>query len=96
MSNHKLITNAITAVLALGMTTVASSAAEAISTRAGEIPNMEKCYGVTKAGLNDCSTRAHHCSGESKIDGDREAWILVPEGLCRRLVGGSTTPPLKR
>lgn len=52
---------------------------------------MEKCYGVAKAGKNDCATGAHSCAGNSKADG--EGWLNAPKGLCDKLVGGSTTAP---
>ena len=52
----------------------------------------EKCYGVAKAGKNDCaSTGNNSCGGTSKRDGDKKAWIFVPEGYCQRIVGGSKT-----
>lgn len=51
---------------------------------------MEKCYGVAKAGKNDCATAAHSCAGNSKTDG--EAWLNTPKGLCDKIVGGSTKP----
>ncbi|MGH1375229.1 MAG: BufA1 family periplasmic bufferin-type metallophore [Alphaproteobacteria bacterium] len=55
---------------------------------------MEKCYGVVKAGKNDCASKAnkHSCSGQSKIDGDPNEWIKIPQGLCEKLVNGSTEP----
>ena len=53
----------------------------------------EKCYGIAKAGKNDCaSTGNTSCGGTSKINGDPKAWIYVPEGYCERIVGGSKTP----
>lgn len=53
----------------------------------------EKCYGIAKAGKNDCaSTGNNSCGGTSKISGDPKAWIYVPEGYCERIVGGSKTP----
>ena len=52
----------------------------------------EKCYGVAKAGKNDCaSTGNNSCGGTSKRDADKKAWIFVPEGYCQRIVGGSKT-----
>jgi uncharacterized membrane protein len=52
----------------------------------------EKCYGIAKAGKNDCaSTGNNSCGGTSKLDGDPKAWIYVPEGYCDRIVGGSKT-----
>ena len=52
----------------------------------------EKCYGIAKAGSNDCaSTGNNSCGGTSKRNGDTKAWIFVPEGYCERIVGGSKT-----
>jgi uncharacterized membrane protein len=53
----------------------------------------EKCYGIAKAGKNDCaSTGNNSCGGSSKLDRDPKAWIYVPEGYCDRIVGASKTP----
>ena len=51
---------------------------------------FEKCYGVAKAGQNDCGDKLgiHSCAGQSKKDSDPNEWILVPKGLCERLTGG--------
>ena len=52
----------------------------------------EKCYGIAKAGRNDCaSTGNNSCGGTSKRNGDTKAWIFVPEGYCERIVAGSKT-----
>jgi uncharacterized membrane protein len=51
----------------------------------------EKCYGVAKAGKNECATGAHSCQGLSKKDADGKEWLKVPKGTCERLVGGSLT-----
>lgn len=54
-------------------------------------PKMEKCYGVVKAGKNDCSSAkkgAHSCAGGAEKDGDKDEWILLPSGTCERLVSG--------
>ena len=53
--------------------------------------NMEKCYGVAKAGKNDCQTAKSSCAGTSKTDAQNDAWISVPKGVCDKLVGGKTT-----
>ena len=53
----------------------------------------EKCYGIAKAGKNDCAATGNNsCGGTSKINSDPKAWIYVPEGYCERIVGGSKTP----
>jgi uncharacterized membrane protein len=49
----------------------------------------ERCYGVAKAGKNDCQTANSSCAGTSKRDGQGDAWIYVPAGTCDRIVGGS-------
>ncbi len=59
-----------------------------------EMPSFkaEKCYGIAKAGANDCaSTGNNSCGGSSKRAGDAKAWLFVPEGYCERIVGGSKT-----
>jgi uncharacterized membrane protein len=52
---------------------------------------FEKCYGVAKAGQNDCYTSTHACGHVSKVDGDPASWMYVPAGTCQRIVGGSLT-----
>lgn len=53
----------------------------------------EKCYGIARAGKNDCaSTGSSSCAGTSKIDGDPKAWLYVPVGYCERIVNGSLKP----
>ncbi|HET8698318.1 MAG TPA: DUF2282 domain-containing protein [Gammaproteobacteria bacterium] len=52
----------------------------------------EKCYGIAKAGKNDCQTANSSCAGTSKRDGQRDAWVYVPKGTCDRLVNGSMQP----
>lgn len=50
----------------------------------------EKCYGIAKAGKNDCaSTGNNSCAGMSKVNGDKKAWLFVPAGYCERIVNGS-------
>ena len=76
---------------------VASALAAALSlptiAKAGPAPQpefkAEKCYGVAKAGKNDCQTANSSCAGTSKKDSQGDAWIYVPAGTCDRLVGGS-------
>lgn len=50
--------------------------------------NTEKCYGVVKAGKNDCQTATSSCAGTSKKDAQADAWISVPKGACEKIVGG--------
>ena len=48
----------------------------------------EACFGIARAGQNDCKTHAHVCAGWSRRDGDPGAFIYVPAGTCERIVGG--------
>jgi uncharacterized membrane protein len=46
-------------------------------------PEMEKCYGVSLAGKNDCKAGAGtSCAGTSKVDYQGDAWKYVPKGTC--------------
>jgi uncharacterized membrane protein len=53
--------------------------------------NMEKCYGVAKAGKNDCQTAKSSCAGTSKTDAQADAWVSLPKGACEKIVGGKLT-----
>jgi uncharacterized membrane protein len=68
-----------------------------VSAQTGPAPaptfKSEKCYGLAKAGKNDCaSAGSHSCAGTSKANGDPASWIYVPAGYCERIVNGSLTP----
>ena len=66
----------------------AVAAALAVPAAAQAQGSMEKCYGVAKAGKNDCQTNTSSCAGTSKTDGQKDAWISLPKGACEKLVGG--------
>jgi uncharacterized membrane protein len=53
---------------------------------------FEKCYGVVKAGKNDCQTSTHSCAGTAKQDAAHDSWVYLPTGTCDKLVGGSLEP----
>lgn len=53
----------------------------------------EKCYGIAKAGLNDCATATASCAGSSTKDKQEDAFLLMPKGLCDKIVGGKLTAP---
>lgn len=80
---NPLMMSAIGGVLALG---IASGAA------AAEAKNAEKCYGVVKAGKNDCQTATSACAGTAVKDGQKDAWVYLPKGTCEKIVGGSLKP----
>ena len=75
-----LIISAMSGALALGMISGAA--------QAGEKAQMEKCYGIVKAGKNDCQTSTSACAGTAKKDGQQDAWVYLPKGSCEKIVGG--------
>jgi uncharacterized membrane protein len=63
------------------MTALAIAAAPAIADE-----NQEKCYGISRAGQNDCaSTGDSTCAGTSKVDYDKDAWKFVAKGTCGKI-----------
>lgn len=77
-----LISTAVTGLLALG--------AISFTAQAADDANSEKCYGIAKAGKNDCAANGHACAGQSTKASAKE-WVKVPKGTCERIVGGSLT-----
>lgn len=67
--------------------------AAAMSPSTAEAAGKEKCYGVAKAGENDCANAAgtHSCAKRSTIDYHGGDWKLVPKGTCLEL-GGQAKP----
>lgn len=50
---------------------------------ASQAADMEKCYGVSLKGQNDCKAgEGTTCAGTSTIDYQGNAWKLVPKGTC--------------
>jgi uncharacterized membrane protein len=77
-----LLSTAIGGVLALS----------ALTAHAADDPNTEKCYGIAKAGKNDCAGPSHACAGQSKAGMNTgKEWIKLPKGTCERIAGGSLT-----
>ncbi|MGH6962127.1 MAG: BufA1 family periplasmic bufferin-type metallophore [Dongiaceae bacterium] len=74
---------------------VASALAAALSMPAANVAQAqetEQCFGVTKAGRNDCKAGAHDCAGKSTVDSDPQSFVLVPVGTCEKIAGGSMKP----
>jgi uncharacterized membrane protein len=88
MTNRSVVLGSAMAI-ALSMTLQASA-------QGGPAPRpkfeAEKCYGVSKAGKNDCQTANSSCAGTSKRNAQGDAWLYVPKGSCERLVNGSLQP----
>lgn len=81
-------------MLALTITGLVTLGAAQVMAAEGKMAmdDTEKCYGVAKAGMNDCATAAHQCAGHSTMAGKGE-WVKLPKGTCARLVGGSLDAP---
>ena len=88
MNQHRLIaSSALASVLALGLLDAASAADPA---------GKEKCYGIAKAGQNDCANQSgtHSCAGQAKVDMGADEWKYVAKGTCQKL-GGKTADEVK-
>jgi uncharacterized membrane protein len=76
---------------------VAAVAATAALAPVAEAASKEKCYGVSKAGQNDCAASGGTtCSGTSTVNYDKGAWKYVKKGTCTSISTpkgkGSLTP----
>ncbi|MFO1274806.1 MAG: DUF2282 domain-containing protein [Sphaerotilus natans] len=72
-----ILSSALASVMAAGL--VAPAAAQ----------SKEKCYGIAKAGQNDCGNLSgtHSCAGQSKVDNAPDEWKYVAKGTCKDLKG---------
>jgi uncharacterized membrane protein len=85
MKTHMIAASALVAALAAPLAANAAPAA---------VPSFqaEKCYGIAKAGLNDCQTATHSCAGSATKNMDPASWIYVPAGTCSKIAGGNNQP----
>lgn len=71
------------ALTSLALISLASGAALAQNKPMADKPAMEKCYGVSMAGKNDCAAGpGTSCAGTSKADYQGNAWKQVAAGSC--------------
>jgi len=88
MNKTQLIaSSALASVLALGLLEPAAAA---------DPGGKEKCFGIAKAGQNDCASLSgsHSCAGQSKADMSVDDWKYVAKGTCQKL-GGKTADEAK-
>ena len=83
------IHSAIVTALALG---VGGAGTAGAAEHAEAKDDMVKCYGIVKAGKNDCQTATSSCAGTSNVDAAGSAFVLVPKGTCQKIVGASLKP----
>lgn len=86
---HKLIKTAITTIFIAAASQTAVAEKSALANDA----NTEKCYGIVKAGMNDCATAHASCAGSATKDKQADAFIFLPKGTCDKIAGASLTPP---
>jgi uncharacterized membrane protein len=87
MNKRAIASSTLASVLALAI----GQAQAATDARA-----QEKCFGIAKAGQNDCATATgtHSCAGQAKTDKAADDWKYVPKGTCKSL-GGTTDDAAK-
>lgn len=78
MNQRAMIAATAAAVMSLSMMSVPAAAQD-----------KEKCFGIAKAGQNDCASVAgsHSCAGQSKVDMDKMEWKYVAKGTCKDMKG---------
>ena len=81
MNQRLALSSALVSALALGL--IGNAAAQ------DKKAEKEKCYGIAKAGQNDCSnlSGSHSCAGQSKVDNDAGEWKYVGKGTCKDMKG---------
>jgi uncharacterized membrane protein len=81
---HTLIAAAVAGLFAV------SASALAADDHAGQ----DKCYGIAKAGQNDCASGngTHACAGQTKTDNNPQDWKYVAKGTCESLGGKNQAP----
>ncbi|MGF6771516.1 putative membrane protein [Paraburkholderia sp. GAS199] len=79
--NSKSGRSALVAAALAGLAAAGVSAAQADQT--------VQCYGVAKAGQNDCASKTgvHGCAGEAKVDHDKGDFKTMPKGACEKMGG---------
>ena len=85
MNKRAIASSTLASVLALAI-------GQAQAATDAKTPAKEKCFGIAKAGQNDCASvnGVHSCAGQSKADNDKNEWKYVAKGTCQK-VGGNMT-----
>lgn len=88
MNQRLILSSALASMLALGL----------VGTAAAQDKAKEKCFGIAKAGQNDCSNLSgtHSCAGQSKVDNDPGEWKYVAKGTCADMKGMSADEAKKK
>ena len=81
MNTRLIVSSALASALALGLVAPVSAQDKPAA--------KEKCYGIAKAGQNDCANLSgtHSCAGQSKMDMAADDWKYVAKGTCMQMKG---------
>ena len=84
MNSRLIASSALASVLAMGLLSAANAADD-------KAAGKEKCYGIAKAGSNDCANLSgtHSCAGQSKNALAADEWNYVAKGSCAKIGGKS-------
>ena len=85
-SNKTVVYSAIARLMAMGQVGATQAADKP------DMSKMEKCYGIVKAGKNDCKTSNSSCAGTAEKDSKPTAFLVVPKGTCEKITGASLEP----
>jgi len=85
MNQRALFAAAAATVLSSALLNMAPAAAQDM----GKDMGKEKCYGIAKAGQNDCAnlSGSHSCAGQAKTDMSKDEWKYVAKGTCKQMSG---------
>jgi uncharacterized membrane protein len=86
MDKIHLVKAVISSFLTLTSLTVSINGYAASDDKSSE--KIEKCYGIAKAGFNDCATPNASCAGSATKDKQGNAFIFVPVGVCDKITDG--------
>ena len=77
------MSSTVKTISAVALAGALASAVSLASVPAQAADDMEKCFGIAKAGANDCAAEgSNSCAGTSKVDFDPHSWKLVKKGTC--------------
>ena len=91
MSTNALKTIALSTIFGAAALAAAGTSVAADQAKSMDKAATEHCYGIAKAGKNDCASAAHSCAGQSTTDMDKTSFVSLPAGVCAKLAGGSLT-----
>ncbi len=82
MNQRLIVSSALASALSLGLF-------GSLTAHAQDSKGKEKCFGIAKAGQNDCAnlSGSHSCAGQAKVDNGADEWKYVAKGTCKQMKG---------